>query len=255
MEARGVLGAENGGLELSIGNETIELGKTPEEVASKLKDIKDLDLDDLYASSSVDFADEYGFENEDDAHELFDKAVALLVPRDESVNEAVGEYTYTLEYNGEGASGYSKHILTITNPEGESKVVADDFTYFEPEEQDMQAELESWFKYGHGVGDEPQESIDEEIKVGDMVKSKGGVEGTVTKVDKDRGRVDVKPSKPITKKREYFNNYKIDDVERIEEGQNCGCGKNPCETYGKVEETADKAMQAAIQELRSLAGI
>tara|TARA_B100002019_G_C21269695_1_gene601461 strand:+ start:2918 stop:3793 length:876 start_codon:yes stop_codon:yes gene_type:complete len=161
MEARGVLGAENGGLELSIGNETIELGKTPEEVASKLKDIKDLDLDDLYASSSVDFADEYGFENEDDAHELFDKAVALLVPRDESVNEAVGEYTYTLEYNGEGASGYSKHILTITNPEGESKVVADDFTYFEPSEQDMQAELESWFKYGHGVGDEPQESIEE----------------------------------------------------------------------------------------------
>ena len=27
MEARGVLGAENGGLELFIGNETIELGK------------------------------------------------------------------------------------------------------------------------------------------------------------------------------------------------------------------------------------
>ena len=183
MEARGVLGAENGGLELFIGNETIELGKTPEEVASKLKTIKDLDLDDLYASSSVDFADEYGFANEDDAHELFDKAVALMIPKpdenrakveDEPItsellaklnagelDEAVGEYTYTLEYNGEGPSGYTKHILTITSPEGESKKVADDFTYFEPEEQDMQAELESWFKYGHGVGDEQQESIEE----------------------------------------------------------------------------------------------
>ncbi len=183
MEARGVLGAENGGLELSIGNERIELGKTPEEVASKLKTIKDLDLDDLYASSSVDFADEYGFANEDDAHELFDKAVALMIPKpdenrakveDEPItsellaklnagelDEAVGEYSYTLEYNGEGPSGYTKHILTITSPEGESKKVADDFTYFEPEEQDMQAELESWFKHGHGVGDEPQESIEE----------------------------------------------------------------------------------------------
>ena len=42
-----------------------------------------------------------------------------------------------------------------------AKKVADDFTYFEPEEQDMQAELESWFKHGHGVGDEQQESIEE----------------------------------------------------------------------------------------------
>ena len=50
MEARGVLGADNGELDLYIGNETIKLGKTPEEVASKLKTIKDLDLDDLYAS-------------------------------------------------------------------------------------------------------------------------------------------------------------------------------------------------------------
>ena len=61
--------------------------------------------------------------------------------------------------------------------------------------------------------------LKEDIKVGDMVKSKGGVKGTVTKVDKDRGRVDVKPSKPITKKREYFNNFKIDDVERIKEAE------------------------------------
>jgi hypothetical protein len=83
---------------------------------------------------------------------------------DDVQEEKAGEYSYTLEYNGEGPSGYSKHILTITNPEGESKVVADDFTYFEPEEQDMQAELESWFKLGHGVGDEPQESIEEGLE-------------------------------------------------------------------------------------------
>ena len=81
VESRGVLGAEDGGLTLFINDENIELGKTPEEVAEKLKGIQDLDLDDLFASSSVDFADEYGFQNEDDAHELFDKAIALMVPK------------------------------------------------------------------------------------------------------------------------------------------------------------------------------
>ena len=81
------------------------------------------------------------------------------------LEEGSGEYSYTLEYNGEGASGYTKHILTITSPTGESKKVADDFTYFEPEEQDMQAELESWFKNGHGVGDEQNESINEDEEV------------------------------------------------------------------------------------------
>lgn len=97
MEARGVLGAENGGLDLYINDETIPLGKTPEEVASKLKDIKDLDLDDLYASSSVDFADEYGFANEDDAHELFDKAVALMIPKPDENRAKVEDEPITSE--------------------------------------------------------------------------------------------------------------------------------------------------------------
>ena len=74
----------------------------------------------------------------------------------EGVEDDAGEYTYTLEYNGE-SNGHTKHILTITSPSGESKEVADDFTYFEHEEEDMQAELESWFKQGHGVGDESAE--------------------------------------------------------------------------------------------------
>ena len=74
--------------------------------------------------------------------------------------EGAGEYSYTLEYNGE-ENGYAKHKLTITSPEGKSKVVADDFTYFDTEDpEELQAELESWFHKGHGVGDEqaPEES-------------------------------------------------------------------------------------------------
>jgi len=179
MEARGIISATNGGIELSIGDERIDLGKTPEDIADKLKTVADFDLDDLFGSSSMDFASEEGFKNDDAAHELFDKAVALMVPKPddmardkvedrpatsddiekinkgEEIEEAVGEYSYTLEYNGE-RNGYTIHKLSITSPEGETKEVADDFTYFEPEEQDMQAELESWFNNGHGVGDEEE---------------------------------------------------------------------------------------------------
>ena len=76
------------------------------------------------------------------------------------MEENAGEYSYTLEYNGE-SNGYSIHKLTITNPEGESKVVGDDFTYFDQEGDELQAELESWFHKGMGVADA---SVDESIE-------------------------------------------------------------------------------------------
>ena len=74
----------------------------------------------------------------------------------ETTDEAVapGEYTYTLEYNGE-SSGYAVHKLTITSPEGETKEVANDFTYFDDDEGEIQDQLASWFNYGHGIGDSP----------------------------------------------------------------------------------------------------
>jgi len=76
--------------------------------------------------------------------------------------EGAGEYSYTLEYNGE-ENGYAKHKLTITSPEGKTKVVADDFTYFDTEDpEELQAELESWFHKGMGVADaSADESMDE----------------------------------------------------------------------------------------------
>ena len=78
-----------------------------------------------------------------------------------------GEYTYTLEYSGE-SQGYTTHKLTITSPEGESKVVADDFTYFEVEGDELQAELESWFNMGHGVGDEGLGEAEESVEEGKL---------------------------------------------------------------------------------------
>ncbi|MDA8842221.1 hypothetical protein N9N08_00920 [bacterium] len=71
---------------------------------------------------------------------------------DYGIEEGAGEYSYTLEYNGE-SNGYSIHKLTITSPEGETKEIADDFTYFDVEGDELQAELESWFHKGIGVAD------------------------------------------------------------------------------------------------------
>lgn len=79
---------------------------------------------------------------------------------DDSINEA-GEYSYTLEYNGE-SNGYSIHKLTITSPEGETKEIADDFTYFDQEGDELQAELESWFHKGMGVADASVDESEEE---------------------------------------------------------------------------------------------
>ena len=77
------------------------------------------------------------------------------------MEENAGEYSYTLEYNGE-SNGYSIHKLTITSPEGETKEIADDFTYFDVEGDELQAELESWFHKGMGVADaSANESIEE----------------------------------------------------------------------------------------------
>jgi len=81
-------------------------------------------------------------------------------PVEEANNPNAGEYTYTLDYSGE-SQGYPHHELTITSPEGESKVVADKFTYFEVEGDELQAQLHSWFNMGHGVGDEGLGEADE----------------------------------------------------------------------------------------------
>jgi len=115
--------------------------------------------------------------------------------------EGAGEYSYTLEYNGE-ENGYAKHKLTITSPEGKTKVVADDFTYFDTEDpEELQAELESWFNKGHGVGDEGMdEGFDPEEFEGEFDYEGVGDDGETTpcvvsytaKVD-DMGRPVVDP--------------------------------------------------------------
>ena len=60
------------GLECIVNRkETVYLGNTSDEIAKKLFDIN---VDSVTYSSCMEFATDYGFENNDDAEKLFDKA-------------------------------------------------------------------------------------------------------------------------------------------------------------------------------------
>ena len=116
---------------------------------------------------------EKGLHADDDRDELVQLLVQDLidnreVEQHESIEENAGEYSYTLEYNGE-ENGYSIHKLTITSPEGETKEIADDFTYFDQEGDELQAELESWFNKGMGVADASVDESLEEDEEGEKV--------------------------------------------------------------------------------------
>ena len=78
-EDRTVVGCnDDQSLYIFINNDSIDLGKSEEEIASKLKELGDVvDFDDMYYSSSMDFAKECGFKNDDAAKELMDKAMTL----------------------------------------------------------------------------------------------------------------------------------------------------------------------------------
>lgn len=70
--------AEEGQIVLSV--DQVEVGKfsTAKELAEALRPYDPLNAD-YYASSSIDFADEYGFENYEDAGEIIDQAMTLAM--------------------------------------------------------------------------------------------------------------------------------------------------------------------------------
>ena len=76
-EERTVVGCnDDQSLYIFLNDEQVNLGKTEEEIATKLADLGDrIDFDDMYYSSSMDFASECGFPNDDSAKELMDKAI------------------------------------------------------------------------------------------------------------------------------------------------------------------------------------
>lgn len=73
-------------------------------------------------------------------------------------------------------------------------------------------------------------------------------------MDDDRDEIVQGVIEDTVENADYKDHGEYESVEEDKE-KNCGCGKDPCETYGKVEETAGKALEAAIQELKALAGL
>jgi hypothetical protein len=68
--------AHNGGIKMFAGGFNLKgWGKTAEAIAYTLKTVGLADC--VMGSSTMDFAAEYGFENDDDARELWDEAIGI----------------------------------------------------------------------------------------------------------------------------------------------------------------------------------
>jgi len=77
-EDRTVVGCQDDqSLYMFLGNQEINLGKTPEEIGEKLKELQP-DFSDMYYSSSMDFATECGFETDESAKELMDAGINAM---------------------------------------------------------------------------------------------------------------------------------------------------------------------------------
>jgi len=71
--------ADNGKVELSVEQKKIGSSKTATGLAKLLIKAKvNVDSDDIFCSSSIDFADEYGFNHYNDARDLIEEAIDLV---------------------------------------------------------------------------------------------------------------------------------------------------------------------------------
>lgn len=75
------IGANNGGLEICIGVGNVVAGNI--QTAKTFKYVMDtygidIDNDTIYTTSSMDFADEYGFDHYDDARVLMEEGIKLI---------------------------------------------------------------------------------------------------------------------------------------------------------------------------------
>ena len=123
-EDRTVVGCnDDQSLYIFIGNDMVDLGKTEEAIASKLHELGGkVDFDDMFYSSSMDFAKECGFKNDDAAKKLMDKAIDLY---SEMERGAVRD----TEDKGPGRPATSDDIARINRGEEVTEEEDDDFVY------------------------------------------------------------------------------------------------------------------------------
>jgi hypothetical protein len=72
------LNAEYGSIVVSINKEPVACAFTAKELAEVFKANKVTADSDIYCSSSVDFASEEGFKNDEAAHKMINKALKLI---------------------------------------------------------------------------------------------------------------------------------------------------------------------------------
>ena len=105
-EERAVVGCnDDQSLYMFMAGEEHNLGTTPEEIASKLKEL-DADFEDMYYSSTMDFATECGFETDESAKDLMDNAMALMNDVQEEKNPDGHHHTSNepfIDHEGPGA--------------------------------------------------------------------------------------------------------------------------------------------------------
>ena len=307
-EERTVVGCnDDQSLYMFLDNSEVNLGKTEEEIATKLKELGDVvDFDDMYYSSSMDFASECGFRNDDAAKELMDKAIDLY---SEMKRGAVRD----TEDKGPGRDATSDDIARInrgeevTEEEDDDFVYASDVLFFDKSgkeigymdfdgyddansghsEQELQAIAQKYNispQDGKVVGyfDASEDEIDfsdphndetyPEGTIGVYIDShsteesieeaEATIEDCIRKtLEKEGGAAGLGALEDACKEAGFEENCedaiaKMSDVKKHEhgdyilEGKNCGCGQNPCKTYGTKKESVEE-----LNDLRKRAGL
>jgi hypothetical protein len=216
-EDRTVVGCnDDQSLYMFLGNEQINLGKTPQEIGEKLKELKP-DFSDMYYSSTMDFATECGFENDDSAKELMDAGIQAM--NDDDVFEDEGVYANYVTYigpNGEelGNEDYDDEL----GPDMMAQMVSDEECKMLCDKHDMDYnDTVGCLKFDDG---EATMQDGEELPDG-TIAFYGGKEGL------------------------------LDDIRKLE-GKNCGCGQNPCKTYGTKKESVEETIvvEASLGSMR-----
>ena len=221
-EDRTVVGCnDDQSLYMFLGNEEINLGKTPQEIGEKLKELKP-DFSDMYYSSTMDFATECGFENDDSAKELMDAGIQAMNDDDvfedeheenteEKLEDMIKSHQFKIDDNHPDEINVQDHEDAIDWYEGlldQHRKTGED-TFHAPFGGDT-----AW-----------REMIQQEMEDIDLYKPHG--QGDM------RG---------------------FDDLpeEEIQEGKNCGCGQNPCKTYGTKKESVEETIvvEASLGSMR-----
>lgn len=72
------LKADEGKIVVSIDDQVVGSAGSAQELVDLFRDYNVTLADEIYNSSSIDFADEHGFESEGDAHEIIEQTLELI---------------------------------------------------------------------------------------------------------------------------------------------------------------------------------